>query len=287
VPFKATVLRVLIASPGDTVEERNALRETLHDWNGVHGDEGVMLQPQMWERDAVPDLGGHPQKMINEQLVDDADMLIGVFWTKLGTPTPEADSGSVEEIERVAAAGKPVLLYFSRRPVDPRSIDPAEYERLLDARKRFEGRGLVNDFETVEELGRKIWTAMSRTVKARFTEQLRNPDAIADEPRAEVPGGAGGAVIVARLDRFSGHERLAITNLGTEPAEQLRIEVEVEPGERAPTIFLPDKPIGHLPPGAVIDFPTAAAMGDAMQWDLVFTWTDTGGSRVARQSMAY
>jgi hypothetical protein len=39
--------------------------------------------------------------------------LIGVFWTRVGTPTGIAESGTLEEIERVAAEGKLVMLYFS------------------------------------------------------------------------------------------------------------------------------------------------------------------------------
>jgi hypothetical protein len=127
VTYQATIVRVLIASPGDTVNERRVLREAIEDWNSLNGDQGVFLQPVMWERDATPELGDRPQGVINRQLVDNADMLIGIFWTRLGTPTSEADSGTVEEIERVAAAGKPVLLYFSKKPVILDSVDPEQY----------------------------------------------------------------------------------------------------------------------------------------------------------------
>jgi hypothetical protein len=117
VPFDARVVRVLIASPGDTVNERQVLRGALEDWNGINADQGVMVLPLMWERDATPEMGDRPQGVINRQLVDLADLLIGVFWTRLGTPTSEAESGTVEEIERCIEAGNPVLLYFSSKPV--------------------------------------------------------------------------------------------------------------------------------------------------------------------------
>jgi hypothetical protein len=101
----------------------------------VHGEDGVLLQPLMWERDATPEAGA-PQAVINRQLVDKADILIGLFWTRLGTPTTEAESGTVEEIERMIAADKPVLLYFSRLPVVPESIDVGEYSRFIEAREK-------------------------------------------------------------------------------------------------------------------------------------------------------
>lgn len=52
------------------------------------------------------------------QLVDKCDMAVGVFWTRLGTPTDLAASGTVEEIERLGQADKIVMLYFSRAKVD-------------------------------------------------------------------------------------------------------------------------------------------------------------------------
>ena len=55
---------------------------------------------------------------------------MGVFWTKLGSPTGEAESGTLEEIERAAKAGKPVMLYFSHVPVDPNTVDLKQVERL-------------------------------------------------------------------------------------------------------------------------------------------------------------
>jgi hypothetical protein len=78
-------VRVLIASPGDTVTERKLVREALEDWNSLHAENhGVMVLPLMWERDATPDMRDRPQGVINRQLVDSADMLIGIFWTRLG-----------------------------------------------------------------------------------------------------------------------------------------------------------------------------------------------------------
>jgi len=42
-------------------------------------------------------MGDRPQAIINKQLVDDADILVAVFWTKLGTATGAAMSGSVAQ----------------------------------------------------------------------------------------------------------------------------------------------------------------------------------------------
>lgn len=46
-----------------------------------------------------------------------------MFWTKLGTSTGVAASGTVEKVDEFVAAGKPALLYFSSRPVSSDKID--------------------------------------------------------------------------------------------------------------------------------------------------------------------
>ncbi len=51
--------------------------------------------------------GSRPQEVINSAIVDKCDLLVGIFWTRIGSPSGEADSGTIEEIELVAKAKKP------------------------------------------------------------------------------------------------------------------------------------------------------------------------------------
>jgi len=83
-----------------------------------------------WETHALPQSGIRPQEALNRQLVRTADIVVGMFWTKLGTSTGIAESGTVEEIDRFVAADKPALLYFSGRPVDPDKIDLKQHKKL-------------------------------------------------------------------------------------------------------------------------------------------------------------
>ena len=67
-------------------------------------------------RIVAPEMGDEPQTIINKRILEDADFLVGIFWTRLGTPTASYASGAVEEIEEHLAAGKPAMLYFSAAP---------------------------------------------------------------------------------------------------------------------------------------------------------------------------
>src|ERR1700730_8913339 len=95
-PTRSNVYRVMIGSPSDLAEERLAATAAVNEWNAQHADaEGVVLLPVMWETHAMPTSGVRPQSAINDQLVDRCDILIGMFWTKLGTATGVAASGTV------------------------------------------------------------------------------------------------------------------------------------------------------------------------------------------------
>ena len=292
--YQATVVRVLIASPGDTVNERQVLREVIGDWNGLNGELGVHLQPLMWELDGTPELGDRPQGIINRQLVDKADMAIGVFWTHLGTPTGVAESGTVEEIERMTAAEKPVLLYFSRKPVVLESVDPGQYALLSEAKARFMTEGLVDQFDSEDQLYRRVPAALTRTIREKFAP----PESAASLESGALLGGGGfeppepspravGAQLVARVDRFGQRERFVVENRGGATAENVAIAVEAADDGSKPTIFLPGAPISSIPPGGAVDFATAIGFGSSLIWDVMFRWTDSQGEQETRQTVTF
>lgn len=112
--FKAEVLRVLIASPSDVQKERDEIETAIFEWNTRFAEDmQIILLPSRWEKDVVPAYGGtDAQQVINEQLVNKCDILIGVFWAKLGTPTTRHSSGTLEEISIFIEQNKEVMVYF-------------------------------------------------------------------------------------------------------------------------------------------------------------------------------
>lgn len=156
-PFAAKVIRVLIASPSDLTDERKVAIDTVYEWNAQHAEaEAVVLLPVAWETHAAPRANIRPQQAINEQLVHKSDILVGMFWTKLGTSTGVAESGTVEEIDRFVAAGKPALLYFSSRPIDPAAIDPKQNKRLKAFKESTRKTALAGSFDSLEGLSQII-----------------------------------------------------------------------------------------------------------------------------------
>ena len=157
---------VLIASPGDTMEERAAAAFELNRWNAARAQrDGVTLIPWLYERNAVPLMGGHPQSIINSQAVDRADVVIAIFDTRLGTRTAEAVSGTAEEIERAIAAGKRVHIYFSGEDIKRDRFDAAQFEALEAFRKSLEPRGLLGRYSSPEDLASQVRDALELDIQ--------------------------------------------------------------------------------------------------------------------------
>lgn len=164
-PVEAKVYRVLIASPGDVTEERDIVRNQIYRWNALHAtDMRMMLMPIGWETDATPSLEERGQGVINRQLVSTCDLLIGIFWTRLGTPTPEAESGTVEEIERADNEGKRCIIYFSDREVSPSKTDQKQYKRLQKYKGTLQAKGLTDSYINSEEFKDKVFRHITSAV---------------------------------------------------------------------------------------------------------------------------
>lgn len=176
-PYLAEVYRVLIASPSDVVRDRKAAVETIHEWNATEGDaRGVSLQPFQWELSAAPEMGERPQAIVNRQIVDKCDILIGIFWTRFGTPTGIARSGTEEEVARFLASHKRVMLYFSDAPILPSDLDRCQYEMVREYKARCAGKGLFETYDDISVFKAKLRSNLSMTLDGMIKGDLKFED---------------------------------------------------------------------------------------------------------------
>lgn len=148
---------LLISCPSDVAEYISTIELAVNYFNNNFGRlNGVIIRTIHWSKNAFPTMGAPPQALLNRQIVDGSDMVIGVFWTKFGTPTKDYGSGAEEEIERMIAQGKPVFLYFLDMPVSPSKIDHAQYARVCEFKKRHKGDGIYFEITDTNQLAIKF-----------------------------------------------------------------------------------------------------------------------------------
>ena len=154
-------VKVMIVSPSDVPrEQREMVKNALYHWNEVNFRSNIVFSVLGYDINAHADVGDHPQELLNHQLLEQADILIAIFWTKFGSPTTEYLSGSEEEIERHINAGKMALLFFSNENIDPQLLrDPGrlkQYEQLIKYKESKKNTSFYKEFSTDEEFQRKL-----------------------------------------------------------------------------------------------------------------------------------
>ncbi|HDM8174855.1 TPA: DUF4062 domain-containing protein [Vibrio harveyi] len=156
--YNAKVYNVMIASPGDVASERAIIRDVIYEWNAVHSaSRNIVLLPTGWESHSSPEMGSSAQEIINKQVLDKCDLLVGVFWTRIGTATTDYASGTVEEIEKHIATGKASMLYFSSQPVAMDSVDMKQVTELQGFKKSCESRGLYESYDSLSDFKEKFY----------------------------------------------------------------------------------------------------------------------------------
>lgn len=156
--YQAKVFNVMIASPGDVASERAIIRDVIYEWNAVHSQSrNIVLLPIGWETHSSPEMGNTAQNIINTQVLDKCDLLVGVFWTRIGTPTTEYTSGTVEEIEKHIESNRPAMLYFSSQPVALDMVEPEQYSQLKKFKDSCQNRGLYEGFDSLSSFKEKLY----------------------------------------------------------------------------------------------------------------------------------
>lgn len=240
--YRATVLTVMIASPFDVGAERDAVEASIHEWNVSNAPaRKVVLLPWRWEKNAVAQLGGHPQTLINAQGVDQSDIVVAMFASRLGKATPEAISGTAEEVTRARDDGKPVHLYFSNGSI-PAGSDPEQLAALQKFKKEMETAGLYGEFTDAADLAAQVRRALDFDV-AQLLASAPEPDEgstsapsakpvdfVAQPGEEQVPNGTtpGGK------PKFKTRHWADVTNVGTEDAHDVRYSTV---GERSPMML--------------------------------------------------
>jgi uncharacterized protein YegL len=149
--MSARVLRIVAASPGDVKAERTAIEEVINELNrGVAAVFSLRLELIRWETDVFP--GFHskgPQGLIDARLrIADADLLVGIFWKRFGTPVPGSQSGTQHEFEVAYQSwkrtGRPqIMMYFNQKPYMPKAKEETDQQgRVLAFRDSFPAEGL-------------------------------------------------------------------------------------------------------------------------------------------------
>lgn len=171
------IFNIMVGSPSDVDDIARKAIDCIHHWNTVNSnDRNIALVPHHWTSSSYPSLSNSAQKVLNSQLVDKSDALVAIFGSRIGTPTDEHISGTVEEIEEHRKAGKPVMVFFCDQI--SANFDMDQIVQLSEYRKRLEG--LYEMFGSIEDFEKKFTNKLHLLVQGEFQSQIE------DNPFTEV-----------------------------------------------------------------------------------------------------
>jgi len=175
--------RCLLISPSDVEAERGALSEVVGLWNAQIGAAlGAKIDLVRWETHGIPDASGSAQAILNRQIVDGCDFGIAVFWARLGGPTAEYESGSVEEIQRLRERGAQVMIYFSTAPVPQTLLTDGQFKNLSEMKAKLQAEGLLGSYISIGDLREKVMLNLTSVVSALLESQRGQPSPVTIRP---------------------------------------------------------------------------------------------------------
>ena len=204
-PRQARILKIFVASPGDVVEEREALARLIRDINDVLAflapESRLTLELVRYETHTSPDIGS-PQEVINRQIAPDYDIFVGVMWRRSGTPTAKEASGTIEEFRRACERRKQghlprIMFYFCDQPIA--IPDPAELEQLIGVvkfREELSKLGLTGAYPSHAEFAEYVRGGLLRAIRDLLQEESRAPRSAEAEDRTDSVNSAAKAELL-------------------------------------------------------------------------------------------
>ncbi|RWD01201.1 MAG: hypothetical protein EOS73_24420 [Mesorhizobium sp.] len=132
----------------------------IDEFNDIFGfNRGVIFRPVFWKKDIVGQVTTDPQSAINQQLMADYDLLIGLIGDRLGDATARAESGTAEEIRSAVEkrdnifGGKHVQVIFKTKiDSDMRSIDANQIQKVNEFKASLYKMAIVAEFFNDDEI---------------------------------------------------------------------------------------------------------------------------------------
>lgn len=295
--YSTTAYQLLVSAPSDLpTDDIRAAFDAVARWNVLYGrPQSATIVPTHWSHHSAAEHGTRPQESLNKQLVEHADILIALFWHRLGSPTGEAESGTVEEIEEASAKGAYVGVLRCTRDIPQGDLDTDQANRLDKFLDEIRPKSLILEYGDAMALREHVDTVLTAAVTKLRTRAEAQVAVTAD------PGGGAtestapsrGTEVWPRIERSEvvktdskgrvkteNRWQLLLSNSGDEPAKQVRYRLEPEsPDDNLPIQTDDSDELEVLAPHTDAAYTLIMHMGVADQARCVVSWQDSAGER--------
>lgn len=169
---------MFLGSPSDTKEERAKVEQIFNELNKTIGNvNNITIKLITWENYVHPSFGS-PQDVINEQISNNYDVFLCIFWTTLGTPTSKAESGTIEElknaINRVQNGDDvDIMVYF--KTGSPKLITElgSDFQKVIEYKRKY-NLSLYREFVDSKEFAEIFRQDFTNLLNRRIQKNIHN-----------------------------------------------------------------------------------------------------------------
>jgi hypothetical protein len=170
-------IKVFLSCPGDLKDILPVVDEFLEEENIFLGKNyKIRLELKHWKKNIYPGKGvPRVQDRINEQLVKNCDIYVGILWTRFGMPPgvrldgKKYGSGTEEEFFIALDLGIPSWFLFCDIPINPSKIEPEQLKKVNEFKKRLQEQQILYEGYTEEkEFRRKLKSYFSNWICEQY-----------------------------------------------------------------------------------------------------------------------
>ena len=188
-PKQVMAYDLLISCPGDVYRSFfGGLENAVSNFNNLYGrNNDIAVRPMSWKKNTYSQYRKHPQESINRQIVDKADFVVAVFWTRFGTETDKYGSGTEEEMERIFNDGKQVFLFFLEKNIPPEILDTEQFNKLKEFKRRHEKDSYFFTFKNKNDLENGLCRQLELYFSDPDNRAETNPKMALSKPEESAP----------------------------------------------------------------------------------------------------
>lgn len=180
--MNAKIYKCFIASPSDTQEEREICDKVFLEINKTLGEQlQFRIESKKWEKDVRPSFSEDGQSVINEQLLKNYQLFIGLMWNRFGTATKRAESGTEEEFNQAYSKyvndrnDIEIMMYFNDAPAKIDSLDLDQVVKVQAFKKKVSDLGgLYSKYENADDFKEKLKRHLNDFFVSKLSHKTNN-----------------------------------------------------------------------------------------------------------------
>ena len=173
-------IKIFLASPSDVKKERSYVVEVINEINRTIASKGVILEVVSSEH-TFPGYAQDGQSVLNKQIgaMKEYDIFLGIMWSRAGTATPRAESGTIEEFQRAVRAKKnhnkpEIWFYFRKLEAHLETTEKLQQaQKVVAFKKKVQHKALIRDYNNPSHFRDQFRENLSRWLNERTNKTSR------------------------------------------------------------------------------------------------------------------